>query len=395
MKLVVFFSCLIVLFNVINCGLYNSRSDVINIDQNNFGKMVLASDHVWLMEFYAPWCGHCKNLAPTYEQVATNLKGIVKVGAINCDEESNKQLCGMFGIQGFPTLKLFPSERTENPYQKGAPWKKPIDYQQARSAPALANFALSHLPNYVITGSNVDTTLNNENDLNKVILFSSKDKVTNLYKSLAIDFRGRLDFVQTNDKKTELVEKYSIDSYPTLCVVDSQGELLGVYDGKLKHDLIETFLNQYSASVRQDIPNQKPAEPEPTPEPEEPESPEIESQEDLDRLCINKSGTCGIAVLDTTSPEHETYLETLQTLAVDYFKQFRFMWIDAAKHPNFLQQLEIDSGFPQFIVLNPSKKVAGQLLGSFTNKKISEFLGKVKKGSRRAVYYIDDIPTLD
>ena len=44
--------------------------------------------------------GHCKNLAPAWKAAATNLKGIVKVAAINCDEE--KELAGMFQIQGLP-----------------------------------------------------------------------------------------------------------------------------------------------------------------------------------------------------------------------------------------------------------------------------------------------------
>jgi protein disulfide-isomerase A6 len=83
--------------------------------QANFDKEVTNSDHVWVVEFYAPWCmlllinsdwshclpfsgGHCQSLAPEYEKAATNLKGIVKVGGINCDEE--QELAGRFGIKG-------------------------------------------------------------------------------------------------------------------------------------------------------------------------------------------------------------------------------------------------------------------------------------------------------
>lgn len=42
--------------------------------------------------------GHCKNLAPHWEKAATNLKGLVKVGGVNCDEE--RELAGQYGIQG-------------------------------------------------------------------------------------------------------------------------------------------------------------------------------------------------------------------------------------------------------------------------------------------------------
>lgn len=49
--------------------------------------------------------GHCKSLAPHYKKAATALKGVVKVGAVDCDE--HKDLAGKFGVSGFPTIKIF------------------------------------------------------------------------------------------------------------------------------------------------------------------------------------------------------------------------------------------------------------------------------------------------
>jgi len=80
----------------------SEMSDVVILTDSNFDQ--LTSSGKWLLEFYAPWCGHCKTLAPTYEQVATKLKGSVKVGKVDCTIE--RSLASRFKIRGFPTLKF-------------------------------------------------------------------------------------------------------------------------------------------------------------------------------------------------------------------------------------------------------------------------------------------------
>ena len=64
-------------------GLYSSKSNVVKLTKDNFKKLVTDSDDLWLIEFYAPWCGHCKQLVPAWEESANRLKGVVKVGAVD------------------------------------------------------------------------------------------------------------------------------------------------------------------------------------------------------------------------------------------------------------------------------------------------------------------------
>jgi protein disulfide-isomerase A6 len=58
-----------------------------------------------LIEFFAPWCGHCKKLTPEWEKAAKGLKGFVKMGAVDMttDGDAGKD----FEVEGYPTLKWF------------------------------------------------------------------------------------------------------------------------------------------------------------------------------------------------------------------------------------------------------------------------------------------------
>ena len=82
---------------------------------------MIKSDSLWIVEFYAPWCGHCQRLTPEYTKAAKALKGVVKIGAVNADE--HKSLGGQYQVQGFPTIKIF-----------GVNKNKPEDYQGERTA---------------------------------------------------------------------------------------------------------------------------------------------------------------------------------------------------------------------------------------------------------------------
>ncbi|CAI0460309.1 unnamed protein product [Linum tenue] len=104
----------------------------VELNARNFDELVMKSKDLWIVEFFAPWCGHCKKLAPEWKKAASNLKGKVKLGHVDCDSE--KSFMSRFNIQGFPTIKVF-----------GADKDSPMPYEGARTASAIESFALEQL----------------------------------------------------------------------------------------------------------------------------------------------------------------------------------------------------------------------------------------------------------
>jgi len=104
---------------------------VVDLTSKNFDELVLNSGRPSLVKFYAPWCGHCKKLAPTYEQLGDHFAHIegsdVIIGKV--DGDAHKDLSKRFGIRGFPTLKFFDGKS-----------KTPVDYDSKRTLDALVKY---------------------------------------------------------------------------------------------------------------------------------------------------------------------------------------------------------------------------------------------------------------
>ena len=93
-------------------------SEII-LNDSNFEQEVLKSDKPVLVDFWAPWCGPCKMLAPMIAQIATKYSDKLKVGKVDVDEFP--ELAESFGISSIPTLILFKDGQAISQRTGGAP----------------------------------------------------------------------------------------------------------------------------------------------------------------------------------------------------------------------------------------------------------------------------------
>ena len=80
-------------------------NNVKEISSENFNQEVLESDIPVLVDFWAKWCGPCKQLAPTVEDVANEMVGSIKV--CKMDVDTNQDIAVQFGVRSIPTLLIF------------------------------------------------------------------------------------------------------------------------------------------------------------------------------------------------------------------------------------------------------------------------------------------------
>ncbi|TLD26363.1 hypothetical protein PspLS_05345 [Pyricularia sp. CBS 133598] len=237
-----------------------AKSDVLDLVPSNFDDVVLKSGTPTLVEFFAPWCGHCKNLAPTYEELAQSFaasKGKVQIAKVDADAE--KSLGKRFGVQGFPTLKWFDGKSD-----------KPIDYEGGRDLDSLAGFITEKTgvkpkrklaaPSNVVMLSDSTFSKTIGGDKNVLVAFTAPwcghcKSLAPIWEDLAQTFAleddviiAKVDAEAENSKTT--ANDQGVQSYPTIKFwAKGQSKPEDYNGGRSEADFVK-FLNEKTGTQR-------------------------------------------------------------------------------------------------------------------------------------------------
>jgi protein disulfide isomerase family A protein 3 len=208
-------------------------SDVLEFHDSDFADKAKEHDII-LVEFYAPWCGHCKRLAPEYEKAATKLKDNdppVSLAKVDCT--SDKATCDKFGVSGFPTLKIFRHGELSSDYEGPREADGIVKYMRGQVGPSSREIKnIAALEKFI------------SNEEHSIIgFFESETKLKDSFQKVADTERDRYRFAHTSAK--DVLEKYQFTDdiviFQPPRLHNKFEETYNRYDGNYDTDKIKKF----------------------------------------------------------------------------------------------------------------------------------------------------------
>ncbi|KAI6672744.1 hypothetical protein NL676_000650 [Syzygium grande] len=365
-------------------ALYGPSSPVLQLNPSNFKSKVLNSNGVVLVEFFAPWCGHCKALTPTWEKAAAVLKGVATVAALDAD--AHQSLAQEYGIRGFPTIKVF------------VPGQPPIDYQGARDVKPIAEFAIKQIKALLkerlngkstggsseksepsasveLTSSNFDELVLKSKELWVVEFFAPWcghcKKLAPEWKKAANNLKGKVKLGHVDcDAEKSLMSRYKVQGFPTILVFGADKDSPIPYEGARTASAIESFaLEQLETNVAP------------------PETTELTSQDVMEEKC-GSAAICFVAflpdILDTKAEGRNRYIQMLLSVAEKFKRSpYSFVWAAAGKQPDLEKLVGVGGyGYPALVALNAKKGAYAPLRSAFELDHIVEFVREAGLGGK-------------
>ncbi|TFK89825.1 protein disulfide isomerase [Polyporus arcularius HHB13444] len=296
-------------------------SDVIDLNPANFDSTVNPESLV-LVEFFAPWCGHCKALAPHYEEAATALKEKnIKLAKVNCVDEAD--LCQSNGIQGYPTLRVY---RNGEYSEYTGPRKADgiISYMTKQSLPAVSE----------VTKDNFDDFKTSDKIVAIAFVPSSTDAPAAEFSATANKHRDDYLFGLSTDPEVAAAAGVTP---PAIVVFRSFDEPQTEYpypiaSAQVKD--IESWIGDLSIPIIDEV-----------------------GAENYQTYATSGKPLAYLFV-DPTDEKHNEYVDSIKPIAAKYKSKVNFVWIDAIKYGDHARALNLlESKWPSFVIQDLQKQL--------------------------------------
>ncbi|KAI8907856.1 thioredoxin-like protein [Gorgonomyces haynaldii] len=212
-------------------------TDVVVLTTDAFPKYI-QDNAVTLVEFYAPWCGHCKALKPHYDKAATTLlanKPPIKIAKVDCTTE--KQLCDDQGVRGFPTLKVF-RDGVASEYKGERTEESIVSTMKKQLLPAVS----------VLEGADLSEFTSSDRVV--VVGFFNEGKEKEQFSAVANQLRDEFLFGVSSDEKA--FKKYGV-SAPAIVLFKKFDEGKDVYEGDFSSQSISAFIGTASVPLMDEV----------------------------------------------------------------------------------------------------------------------------------------------
>eukprot|EP00331_Platyophrya_macrostoma_P014985 CAMPEP_0176473180 /NCGR_PEP_ID=MMETSP0127-20121128/42156_1 /TAXON_ID=938130 /ORGANISM="Platyophrya macrostoma, Strain WH" /LENGTH=298 /DNA_ID=CAMNT_0017868133 /DNA_START=9 /DNA_END=901 /DNA_ORIENTATION=- len=182
------------------------QSDVVTLSIQQIS-MFYRREQVWIIYFYNPERQESRQHKDLIRDLANRLYGIIKVAAVNCQEDREEALCEDLGAYSSPRIMVFPA----NIAAEGIQYDGDMNYN------AISNFAAAQMESFVrlVNDANYMTFATEDPEKNKVLLFTSRKSTPPVLKALSKEFKGRLIIGEVRQASKGLVDKFQITKFPT------------------------------------------------------------------------------------------------------------------------------------------------------------------------------------
>ncbi|XP_041641597.1 protein disulfide-isomerase A2 [Cheilinus undulatus] len=341
------------------------EKDVMVLHIKNFAR-ALSENKFLLVEFYAPWCGHCRKLEPVYAEAAGRLKTEEPdVGLAKVDATEEKELAEEFDIGGFPTLKLFVNgDRTQ-----------PLEYTGKRSSEGIVQWMKRRAgPGAPILDSPKSAAqFIDSNNITVIGFFEDlESEAAKAFKELALD---ATDTEFALSASPEVFQKYEAkaDSVVLFKKFDEgRADFALSEDEPLDKKALTTFINEKSLQLI--IPF---------------------SQEVADKIFSSSVHLHGLLFINSSVESHMTLVEESRAVAKKFRGKMLFITIDvkdALSHVlNYFGVSEEDAPTTRVVDMQSGKKYA-ITSGALTAESLEEICQGVVDGTAKPYYRSEEIP---